>query len=463
MREKFFLYIYKYAKYIPRPIRRFLRNMLYLKLIFSNIQHRAPLIGQKMFTYISRIELSDTPKTLKEIFNKAGVKYREGCHLIYVYRKEDIERINKDLVKVYPGPIGLKIFFSTEISPDGSVYYISNRHHCNNDDMFYVKSVGTIKEKMDISNILSISSIAPRVYDVINLRHQKILLQAMVVEHIEGSVVQGHRGLDFLGKLYEKLEEEHVERISKKTLTPKGFRPYKDIDFTPPKYNNNIVEGDKGVFYVDIQNFRLDRKKAISEILPDIKERTHFGNTLALRGRRYSYQSIPFLGLNGKRNTAKRFKMLDYFLPENGIRVEGIRILDVGCNLGIFITYFLNRGASWCTGVDLPEIADLAKRFLFYQGFSRFDLIGCDLKKVKMPFNKQEYEVILYLSISHHIGFPDWLDDICFESMIFEGKEGQNVEDAKNILLERFPDMRVVFEDRVKDGDCGYRPFVILK
>lgn len=453
---------YILARYTPKFVRKVFRNMSYFKLIFGNFQQRLPGLEQKILTFNSNVELSEIPETLKELFDRASIKFIEGTHLLYVFRKRDIATINEDLVKNYPGSIGMKIFFSTERSSDGSVYYISNRFFCNNSYSFYTKSVGSIKEKMVISNIFSISNMAPLVYDIINLKYQDILLQAMVVEHIKGKVVHGQKGSRFLEDFFKKMEEEQIEIISEKTLTPNGFKRI-DVDISPPTYNNNIIQNRNSTFYIDIQNFRLKTKDAFLKMLPSIREKTHFGEVLPFRGGKYSYQSIPFLGVNGKRNTSKRFKMFDYLLPENDIQVEGSRVLDVGCNLGIFIAYFLNRGASWCTGVDLPEIADLAKRFLFYQGFSRFDLMGCDLKNMKMPFNKQEYEVILYLSISHHIGFPDWLNETSFKSFIFEGKEGQNVEDAKNILLERFPDMRVVFEDKVKDGDCGYRPFVILK
>ena len=446
---------------MPKPIRRFCRNILYLKLIFTNRQSRLSISNQQMLSFNSSVELSTNPKTLKDIFHKAGMKYREGCHLTYIYRKEDIEKINKNLIKTYPERFGLKIFFSTDIASDGSVYYISNRHYCDNRNAMYTKSVGTIKEKMVISNILSISGMAPRVYDIITLKYKNILLQAMVVEHIEGSLAQGREGLNFLKKAYTKLEEENIEIISEKTLTPQGFQKI-DIDFAPPKFNYNIVKSDKGLRYIDIQNFRLNRKRSILKIFPDIKEKTHFGESLPFRGKRYPYQSIPFLGITGKRNTTKRLKRIDDLLSKNDICFSGKNILDVGCNLGMFISHSLNKGASWCTGLDFPEIINVAKRSLLYQGFSRFDLIGCDLKKEKITFIKQKYEIIFYLSISHHIGFPDWLDRVGFKYLIFDGKENQSIPDAESSLLERFPNSRVIARDRFKDGDCKHRPFIII-
>ena len=63
-------------------------------------------------------------------------------------------------------------------------------------------AVGSVEEKKIISNLLSEHHVAPRVYDLIKLKSDNNVIFGMVVEHIEGEVVNGLEGEIFIEKFF---------------------------------------------------------------------------------------------------------------------------------------------------------------------------------------------------------------------------------------------------------------------
>ena len=139
-------------------------------------------------------------------------------------------------------------------------------------------------------------------------------------------------------------------------------------------------------------------------------------------------------------------------------------MVDVGCNAGLFLAFFLWKGAAWCTGFDLPEVADVARRLLSTFAYTRFDVVGSDLREdgangaVEGPI-----DVLLLLAITHHIGVPAWVKRLDWRYLVFEGAGREKLDSARARLLENFPAARVAAERVVQDGDSPPRPVILLR
>ncbi len=119
------------------------------------------------------------------------MSYISGRHVYYVNKEKDIYNLLPSLPHFYPKPIGLKIIKSNVISDDGTPYYTSNKN-APSSTWITMKAVGSIKEKMIISNMLSLNEMAPRVFDLIKIKIGHSYYFALIVEHVEGKTVTGH-------------------------------------------------------------------------------------------------------------------------------------------------------------------------------------------------------------------------------------------------------------------------------
>ena len=214
-----------------------------------------------------------------------------------------------------------------------------------------------------------------------------------------------------------------------------------------------------------IQNFGFDNPDERILLLGErINEVTHFGASTLLRRPKYSYQSIPSLNIEGKRDSLFRVNFIDSFLSKNNISLNGENIMDVGCNLGLFIQYSLSQNANWCIGLDTPKIAEISRKYLYELGLLSFDVFGVDLKSdISYLFKNIKFKVIFYMSIEGHIGFPNWLKSVKFDYILYEGHQDENIVQIKDKIKESLLDVNIISETMSQDGDSRARPVLLCK
>lgn len=450
---------------VPKPVKRLFRKreLLHMWYVARRWLHglrygsaAGPLV-QELPSFDSGVAFGSSEE-IAAALTRAGVAFAEGHHTVYVHREDDLRRIHPGLLERYPQPFGLKIVKSGEIAPDGTPYYTSHRIGPSSTPMT-MRGVGSVREKMVISNVLSLKGVAPRVYDVVRLRSGAATAYAMVVRHVAGDVVRGPDAEVFMERFRRALDDEGISILGLEKNRPHA-------DFTPPDYRNNIVADATGTYYVDIQNFGIfDPAAREQRLLESIGEKTHFGSGRTFRGGRYAYQSVPGLSSTGKRDMQYRIAQIRALLAEHGVTVRDGRVLDVGCNLGVLLMSALDQGARWGVGLDTPEVAPVTQRFLFERGFSRCDVLGCDLRSPatleRLPL--RAFDLVLYMSIENHIGFPAWLDALQLDAFLYEGHQRETIEEIEAKFLAWRPQATIVARSKSADGDSEPRPLLLAR
>lgn len=407
-----------------------------------------------LFDYPSSISFSDY-LSFKKSLDEHGCSYKEGEFALYIEDENIINSINDEIQSKYPYDTALKIIKSQEISKDGTPYYCGSE--VSEASTYIVKiAIGSVLEKAIISNLLSEYNVTPRVYDIVKICSGNSCLYAMVVQPIKGEFVYGEEGVKYLEKFYSICDKEEISIIGGTNCG----------DFKPETFGNNMIKDSNSTYYIDIQNFHLKNSaKRIEKLASSINQTTHFGGSNPLRPSRYAYQSIPAIGLSGKRDSFYRLHKINNFLFKNNLTLENKNVLDVGCNLGLFIWYSLCKGAKWCVGADVPDTALVTRRFLNESGFMRFDIIGGDLRKDNIINEMPDvyFDIVFYMSIEAHIGFPDWLNKINFRYFLYEGHEGENLKLIKDKISKSNIPFSILDEMEIQDGDSRARPIILCK
>jgi len=84
--------------------------------------------------------------------------------------------------------------------------------------------------------------------------------------------------------------------------------------------------------------------------------------------------------------------------------VEGMTLLDLGCNIGFFVREAHRRGAAQTTGIDLdPYVIEKAKQIDIIHGFNCEFIFG-DARSFQ-----EQYDIIIILNVLHVIKKPEIL------------------------------------------------------
>jgi hypothetical protein len=225
--------------------------------------------------------------------------------------------------------------------------------------------------------------------------------------------------------------------------------------------------------YVDFQNFSLTGYgEFLKRTAVEAAEATHFGDKSIIRGGRYLYQSVPGVGLPGKRNVEERMKILQTLMEQAGVSVQDRLVLDVGCNIGMMMAQYLKLGALWCHGWDQEYVVPHTERLLFALGCTRFSTSGgvidesrtieADVAAHLKPHLKDC--VVSYLAIRGHVGWLESLEKLPWKFMIYEGHEGESSDQFTQHfeeLKQRVP-ISIAAQGEYADGDSDRRIVAIL-
>ncbi len=342
-----------------RKIDKYVINATYFSLSQKRAFKRSRIdphhcFQQQIKVFSTDLSFGESGSQLETCLINAGFKCKSGRHSVYVWRQEDISRIHPNIAVSYPEiVVGLKIVKSRQIAPDNTPYYTSSLL-APASSKWSMKAVGSMEEKKAVSNLLHLSGVAPRVYDIVKLESIDGSSQfAFVVQHIEGEIVHGEKGKRFIYEFKNALSGCGMETISISEHS----------DLRPPDFRNNIVTSEAGTFYVDIQNFVLsdsalirDTEKMLVKYLNDLSDNSQnvIGRDKAKRidWERYSrFNQALFSGLK-----------------EVGVEVDqSIFFFAPRCVLQVCTLFALHHGALWCYLGD-----DMLKKWLFINGCTRF-------------------------------------------------------------------------------------------
>ena len=309
---------------------------------------------QQIKVFSTDLSFGESGSHLETSLLNAGFKCKSGRHSVYVWRQEDINRIHPNITISYPDKsVGLKIVKSRQIAPDNTPYYTSSIL-APASSKWSMKAVGSMEEKKAVSNLLHLSGVAPRVYDIVKLESMDGSSQfAFVLEHIDGEIVHGEEGERFISKFKNAMSDYGMETIS----------IAEHSDLRPPDFRDNIVASDAGTYYVDIQNFVLGDSTLIRDTENKlINHLNHLSDTP---------QDIIRADKTGKIDWERysRFNQAIFSeLEKVGVELnQSILFFSPRCVLQVSTIFALYRGALWCYLGD-----EALKKWLFMNGCTRF-------------------------------------------------------------------------------------------
>jgi hypothetical protein len=412
------------------------------------------------------IDLTDAPLTSQESLvdhlKSVDVAYGEGSHAVYLAPEALKLTAFQSVATDYPPDAGLKIMKSSG-GVDESNYLMGRT---KGDSRIHLGMVHSHRHLSLVANLLHARGVGPRLYDLVNLKCGDQFRTAYVVQDVGGSLpslAECEAGI-------QKLRELDAEGVIK-VILPDGFA---DEEFECPSCcNNALVDRDRHFKYIDFQNFLLgDYEQYLTNLATAAAEDTHFGDTTALRGGRYLYQSVPGVKLPGKRDVSNRMKTLTKLLEQAGVSVAERVVLDVGCNIGMMMSQYLKLGAKWCHGWDRATTTPHTERMLLALGCTRFSTTGADITKSRvladdLPAHvaaSLEGCVISYLAVRGHLEWLDSLKQIPWSVMIYEGHEGETSQDFESYLaeLKGLTNFELGPTSTYVDGDSEQRTVAIL-
>lgn len=281
----------------------------------------------------------------------------------------------------------------------------------------------TLTEATHIQNIFAFCGLAARVYTlfVVKINGRKHWVQLT----------------DDLGHMVLTPDIKQQEVIEKMKAIANDYH----IQIFNDGRDSNVLQEK----YIDFQGFHLPENYE-----EELKQRLIGIAAVGRWGPWQNYQFIPKLGIVGGRNMKHRIGRLGL----HQIDFEGKTVLDIGCSEGMFCQFAIQRGAKQVVGIDLPEVVKPARELASYLGYYNIDFHGYDLLK-EIP-DMGTFDIVLYLSMCQHIGFPDWVRKATKELLVFEGNGKDEDTPALSKMAEQFQSI----EYKGKTEDLFKRPVV---
>lgn len=293
-----------------------------------------------------------------ETLENAGVNYRSGRHSAYVCGAVEQTKISDELSKRYSAPFGLKIIKSREISPDGTPYYTS-AVLAPASTPWSMRAIGSVLEKSIVANLLHEVHVAPRVYDLIRLESKNGAFHyALVVQHIEGFVVHGSMGGEFIEKFKKVLK---VRGMSTASIA-------EHCDLRAPLFRDNIVSDGDQIYYVDIQNFILSDIGKIDALKDQVVEKFR-NDPLSV----FTINSILGVKCEQAACIDGLISKIAGMISKSGYSLSDCVVVDICQGAGIMAIGLLSRDLFWSYLLRSDEECQLLQSWWNVCGYTRFD------------------------------------------------------------------------------------------
>ncbi len=386
--------------------------------LFWSLRSRAFTREIKQQAFLEYV-VPDAAGDLIAFLTASGLKYNEGAWAIYLPPQEGLRR-RLPFLSEYSAGAGLKILKSP--GNPSEARYFSEKSAAS-----HPFAHGTTPELIRVANYLHKHAIGPDLYDVAALRCVDRVWTTYIVEHVPHDTLQPGD--------YDRFRTSLGELLDRNEVAPLLQHWESSADFQPPDCNGNLLRhttsGD--LRYVDFQAFVLSNESALlKRTLNEIGDIVHFGQTSALLGGRFLYQSVPGMK-HGKRDTSDRWSGIQQLLTQHAVDLEGRVVFDICCNSGMMLGCCLNQGAFWGIGWDLPVVAATARTLQSVLGMTRVTILSEEISPrtdflagVPAFLRERKNGLLLYLAASEHIGFPDGVAALPWSTMIYEGHAGES-------------------------------------
>lgn len=266
----------------------------------------------------------------------------------------------------------------------------------------------SLEEYSKVQSILNVGGLAPTVYRLVIVEDSKRKYGAQITEEVGGNMPSDRQ----LRKLYDEIDSVCLS---------------KHIEASGDLHRSNVIGGK----WVDFQGFRwLDFKKYKDKLTRKFNETAISGNSVN------SYQQSVECGLTGGRGSIR----LDKFGIQ-GLDFKGKTVLDIGCSGGYFVNFCAKRGAR-AVGVDLPDVAAVAREAAVMQGLFNAEYYGYDLNSNPEDFagyiaaktGIKKFDYVFFFSMDQHVGYRDYVRQLTGGTLFFESNGGKAPEDEYDIF-----------------------------
>lgn len=282
-------------------------------------------------------------------------------------------------------------------------------------------------EATKIQNIAAMHGLAPRVFNIVQVRLGNNKYWGQEIEYLNGEYPEDRH--EIFVKPYDKVKELGKEY---------GFETEKDDVSRADIINDKLV--DFNTFH-----FTKDHEEKIKKIYI---EKARYGKVY--------YHGVKEWGLKGgPRDNEARVK----YMKLKRINFKGKSVLDLGCAGGFFCRYAKDRKAKEIIGIDYPDVKGsdpvLAAKLVSNElGYCDIDFHSSDLRRLERPIWFTG-DIVFFLSMNFHIGIPDWLPRVTKDICIFE--DNSKERNAEQTLTTMFKKVKLVG----KAKDHGNKPIYL--
>jgi hypothetical protein len=291
----------------------------------------------------------------------------------------------------------------------------------------------SLLETTRVQNLLAFHGAAPRVYDVIVLDKSQQIAQVTT--------------------FVESKNEKRQDVLLQKLIKDYQLATTRNWDIGDRNWRSDL--------FVDFGGIHFGNPEWYEKIL--IEKAHVYGNK---RRESRPYQTIDELQIEGSRSFASRIR--DMHLEE--VSFEGKTVLDIGCNLGSFCRYALERGAKRVVGIDKYKAKD-AQELANWLGNWNVDYLALDLPtqcfQLASLCGIAKFDIVFLFSAIKYIG-SSWIPEFCKpDSVVIV--EGHGNQPAQKYIEALTPDFHIEGLSATNDNKkravfhCKPRPKTIKK